>query len=179
MLARSLIKRVAQGERPFQVLEALDVTPEMEELFVARTNEHIRLVQKYAETLAFRFSELADLPRLAASHDASKFGPEERLGYVKNTWTYKHEGQCYRGPEMADSWAHHQRANDHHPEYWDDPQHMTDPALAHAVSDWAAMSEELGTSLSGWVEQNAFTKWNWSPSQVERIRELVAATGRP
>lgn len=155
-----------------------DITPEMVKLFWERTERHISLVQNYARILASAFPELVDLVDAAAHHDASKFSAQEREGYIRTTWSYRQTGKGSQHPAQRAAWTHHQRMEDHHPEYWKDLSQMPDLSLAHAVADWAAMSDELGTSLVDWVQSNALKRWKWSPEQVTRIWQLVQATGR-
>lgn len=155
-----------------------EISPEMLELFYKRTEMHRNLVKKYAKILENKFPELAGLIEEAEEHDLSKYSPEEKQGYIYTTWSYRTTGKAAPKSVTGDSWEHHQKFNDHHPEHWKNVKEMSDLALAHAVCDWCAMSEELGTSLLEWIEKEALTKWNWSPEQIKRIYELAEATGR-
>ena len=155
-----------------------DITPQLLKLFHDRTTMHINLVKKYAGILESKFPELTGLSDIAAEHDASKFGPEENLGYIRTTWSYKTTGKAAPKSVTGDSWEHHKEVNDHHPEHWGDVKEMSDLALAHAICDWAAMGEEKNTSLFEWIENEALTRWKWSPEQIKRIYQLAEATGK-
>jgi len=105
-------------------------TAEMEAHFVARTERHILLVQRYAARLAAYLRgydpTLADLLlRRVARHDASKFAHPERTPYVWLTWRYRcqERGVPFAAPAGLDAaiqaaTERHILTNDHHPEYW-------------------------------------------------------------
>ena len=40
------------------------------------------------------------------------------------------------------------------------------------MADWAAMSEEKGTSMKKWIKDNVNVRWKFSPEQVSLINEL-------
>lgn len=58
---------------------------------------------------------------------------------------------------------HHNTTNPHHPEYWEQGiKFMPDVYICEMVADWKARSEEFGTSLREWIDNNATKKWNFT-----------------
>lgn len=89
-----------------------------------------------------------ELNERALGHDASKFGPEERLPYIWLTEFHRcrRSGEPFTHPEGMEervraAIAHHVTTNRHHPEYHADPNDMTDADLIEMVCDWTAVSE--------------------------------------
>ena len=87
----------------------------------------------------------------------------------------------------------HIKGNQHHPEYWSsdkanisktnrdesieciDASNMPDIAIAEMVSDWQAMSIELGTNTARqWYEKTKDSRWSYSSKQEELIDRLLA-----
>ena len=51
---------------------------------------------------------------------------------------------------------HHMSVNRHHPEFHEDPNHMSEVDLIEMVCDWTAMAQEFGQdggSARGWAEK--------------------------
>jgi hypothetical protein len=70
----------------------------------------------------------------------------------------------------------HNRTNPHHPEYWDGGIHeMPDIALAEMIADWKTRSEERGTSLVEWIEDEAMKRFNFTKNDpvYEKIMTFV------
>jgi hypothetical protein len=58
---------------------------------------------------------------------------------------------------------HHNTTNQHHPENWSGGiSDMPDVFLAEFVCDIKARSEEFGTSLRDWIDNEATKKWNFT-----------------
>ena len=57
-------------------------TPEMVAFYEQRTREHIERVRHCMTVMAASTEHAEELLERAAVHDASKFGPEERVPYV-------------------------------------------------------------------------------------------------
>ena len=112
-----------------------------------------------------------------ATHDASKFSPEEYEPYVRLTWWYKENGAEGKKPPksiLGGAWKLHCEANDHHPEFWaKDPTKMTATAIAHMVADYAAMSVENNNGLLDWIEKKTFVKYTWTDEQKDLIRKYA------
>ena len=62
--------------------DQVEPTPEMIEFYERRTNEHIERVRRCLMLLAEITDYSEELIERAKVHDASKFGPEERIPYV-------------------------------------------------------------------------------------------------
>jgi len=70
---------------------------------------------------------------------------------------------------------HHNRTNSHHPEYWNGIKNMPRIAIAEMVCDWKARSEEFGTSLRDWIENQATKRFEFTKddSVYKEINEFV------
>jgi hypothetical protein len=90
-------------------------------------------------------------------HDASKFHGIE--------WDYMAPGQptVEEGAKLKLKLAvlHHNRTNSHHPEHWGGIHNMPSVAVAEMVCDWKARSEEFGTSLRDWIENDAVERFGF------------------
>jgi hypothetical protein len=138
-------------------------TPAMLAFFERRTNEHIERVRRCLTLLAKVVDHGEELVERAQVHDASKFGPEEKIPYVWLTEYHRcrRSGEPFQYPEgMADQVSlairHHVTTNRHHPEFHADPNAMTDVDLIEMVCDWTAMAQEFhqcGGSAREWAEK--------------------------
>ena len=70
---------------------------------------------------------------------------------------------------------HHNRTNPHHPEHWGDIRLMPRLYLAEMVADWKARSEEFGTSLRDWIDNQATKRFSFSKEEkvYQEIMEFV------
>jgi hypothetical protein len=141
--------------------------------FIAR---HIRNVEDNCLLLGERLIERGEIDlghKLIANgyvHDASKFHGIE--------WE-----QMVPGESTADAAKmklklavqHHNRTNPHHPEYWGDVHVMPRLFLAEMVADWKARSEEFGTSLRDWIDDQATKRFSFSKDEqvYKEIMEFV------
>lgn len=57
---------------------------------------------------------------------------------------------------------HHQKTNPHHPEYWQSIHEMPEVYLCELVCDWKSRSEEFGTSLKNWINDDATKKFSFT-----------------
>ena len=104
-----------------------------------------------------------ELEERARVHDASKFGPEERMPYIWLTEFHRcrQSGEPFSYPDGMEERVraaieHHVTSNRHHPEFHTDPNDMTDVDLIEMVCDWTAMSQEFGQdggSARGWADK--------------------------
>ena len=173
---------------------------EMLAWFEKRTKMHIDLVQKNCKKLE-DFSERFDgLVEQAKNHDASKFEDPELDPYVYITWQYycKEHNREFEAPKDMDKQTnkvtqHHVKHNKHHPEFHSDkevdlinrsdrdkkPKEMIDATkmpnldIGEMLADWAAVSQEKGTSLKGWADKNVNIRWKFTDEQKDLIYELV------
>jgi hypothetical protein len=138
-------------------------TPEMLAFYERRTNEHIERVRRCLTLLADVVGHGEELMERAKVHDASKFGPEERIPYVWLTEYHRcrRSGEPFEYPEgvaerVTEAIRHHVTSNRHHPEFHADPNDMTEADLIEMVCDWTAMAQEFGQdggSARGWADR--------------------------
>lgn len=57
---------------------------------------------------------------------------------------------------------HHNCTNSHHPEYWGNIKNMPKVALAECICDWKSRSEEFGTSLKNWIDEDATKRFGFT-----------------
>jgi len=104
-------------------------------------------------------------------HDASKFGGIE-FEYL-SSGNPTEEGAKLK---MRLAIQQHQKTNCHHPESWSGGiKSMPDVFLAEFCCDVKARSEEFGTCLRDWIENNATKKWNFTKDDdvYKKIMEYV------
>jgi|AntAceMinimDraft_18_1070375.scaffolds.fasta_scaffold01581_5 ElaB/YqjD/DUF883 family membrane-anchored ribosome-binding protein len=163
-------------------------TPEMVRQYRERTSEHINRVRKNLKKIAKKYGKRVknqpytnpeNLSRRGLLHDKSKYSDMERIPCIWLTWYHykknKDEDFIYPpGVERVVKKAnrHHVNTNRHHPEYHASPTDMTYEDLSEMVADWAAMSQELGTSLREWVKAN-LKNWDFKNEDKRFINELV------
>ena len=138
-------------------------SPEMIAFFERRTREHIERVQRCLETLAVVTPHGDELRDRARVHDASKFGPEERVPYIWLTEYHRcrRSGEPFAYPEgmkeqVRRAIDHHVTTNRHHPEFHADPNDMSNVDLIEMICDWTAMAQEFdeaGGSALAWAER--------------------------
>src|SRR5262245_12623997 len=143
--------------------EGVEPTPEMVASYEHRTNQHIERVRRCLALLAKVTSCREELIERARVHDASKFGPEERVPYIWLTEYHRRRrnGEPFEYPEgiaaaVKLAIRHHVTTNRHHPEFHADPNEMSDVDLIEMVCDWTAMAQEFGQdggSARGWADK--------------------------
>jgi len=172
--------------------DRIEPTPEMVAFYERRTREHIDRVRRCLALLTKVTDFRDELLERARVHDASKFGPEERIPYV---WLTEYH-RCRRGGEpfeypegVAESVQrairHHVTTNRHHPEFHVDPNAMSDVDLIEMVCDWTAMSQEFGQdggSARGWADRTIGTRVAFNAEKrqfiyrmIEELDRLIAA----
>ena len=117
-------------------MNVIEPTPEMFAFYERRTNAHIHRVRQCLTLMAVASVYEAELMERAIVHDASKFGPEERIPYVWLTESHRRRrsGERFEYPEgvaeqVKAAINHHVTTNRHHPEAHADPNDMTDVDL--------------------------------------------------
>jgi Family of unknown function (DUF5662) len=143
--------------------EWIEPTPEMQAFYERRTNEHIERVRRCLALLAQVTDYGDELLQRASVHDASKFGPDERVPYVWLTEYHRcrRAGEPFQYPEGVEERVrrairHHVTTNRHHPEFHADPNDMSEVDLIEMVCDWTAMAQEFGEgggSARGWADK--------------------------
>ncbi len=156
--------------------DAPQITKEMNDFFVERTEKHIDRVKANADYLGEKYLTIKDdLFKQVREHDDSKFADPEIISYIHITWRRKLEKQGVQwhfNDKLNDmthqATRHHILHNKHHPEYHDPDFHedslnkenrdkpaqrmvngklMDTVSLSEMVCDWVAMSQEtIGTS---------------------------------
>ena len=137
--------------------------------------KHIKLVEKHSTTLGKYFILLGDVEfglkiiSNGRKHDLSKLTPFEFVNLSNSDTTDK-------GFQMA--LHHHQKNNEHHPEFWGDIHFMPNLYIAEMVCDWYARSNEFGTDLRKWIKSEATKKYNFKMTdpigkQIETYLDIL------
>lgn len=158
-------------------------TGEMVAFYERRTRQHIERVRRCLLLMAAATPHTDALKERAASHDASKFTPEERLPYIWLTERHRcrHAGEPFRYPEgmaarVRTAIDHHLSTNRHHPEFHRDANDMSDVDLIEMVCDWTAMSQEFnqdGGSARGWADKTIGTQVHFDEERRRFIYEMI------
>jgi hypothetical protein len=159
-------------------------TDAMIEFFLNRTQLHIKRVAHCIHSVAHFLPFSDELHERAATHDASKFEPPERLPYIWLTEFHRCRQHAipFEYPAgvrelVKDAIRHHVTRNRHHPEFHRNPNEMLDIDLIEMVCDWTAMSQELGQhggSARGWAEKVIGTQHSFDAKRKARIMEIIA-----
>jgi 8-oxo-dGTP pyrophosphatase MutT (NUDIX family) len=169
-------------------MTSIDPTPEMLAFYERRTNEHIERVCRCLMLLAAATDYSDELTARARVHDASKFGPEERIPYV---WLTEYHRRRRRSepfeypPGVAEqvklAIQHHVTTNRHHPEFHSDPNEMSDVDLIEMVCDWTAMAQEFdqdGGSARGWAEKTIGQRVPFNAERRQFIYHMIEELDR-
>lgn len=158
-------------------------TPAMIEFYDRRTREHIDRVRMCLALVAPSTDYAQELSERGRVHDASKFGPEERIPYIWLTEFHRRRrnGEPFRYPEgMEDrvraAIEHHLHTNRHHPEFHANPNDMSDIDLIEMVCDWTAMSLEFnqdGGSARGWADKTIGKRVQFDERQRQFIYGII------
>ena len=168
--------------------DPIEPTPEMLAFYERRTNEHIERVRRCLALLAKVTDYGDELIERARVHDASKFGPEERIAYVWLTEYHRlrRSGTPFEYPEgvaetVHRAIQHHVTANRHHPEFHADPSDMSDVDLIEMVCDWTAMAQEFGQdggSARGWADKTIGNRVTFNADKRRFIYQMIAELDR-
>jgi hypothetical protein len=173
--------------------DRIEPTAEMLAFYERRTNDHIERVRRCLMLLANVKDCREELIERAKAHDASKYGPEERIPYVWLTEYHRcrRNGELFEYPEgiaerVKRAIHHHVTSNRHHPEFHADPNDMSDVDLIEMVCDWTAMAQEFGQdggSARGWANKTmgmriAFNaeKQRFIYQVIEELDQQIAAS---
>jgi hypothetical protein len=173
--------------RPMQT-DQPEPTPEMVAFYERRTGEHIERVRRCLSLLAEVLHCGAELIERGKVHDASKYGPEERLPYVWLTEYHRCRrcGEPFDYPEgmgerVKQAIHHHVTSNRHHPEFHADPNDMTEVDLIEMVCDWTAMAQEFGQdcgSARGWADKTVGTRVAFDEDKRRFIYRMIEVLDR-
>jgi hypothetical protein len=169
-------------------VDETEPTPAMVAFYEQRTRAHIERVRKCLGLLAGVTPFGAELVERGKIHDASKFGPEERVPYI---WLTEHHRRRRSGelpaypPGVAEAVRraveHHLTTNRHHPEFHARPDDMTEVDLAEMVCDWTAMAQEFeqdGGSARGWAAKTLGTRLTLNAANTAFVYEMIALLDR-
>jgi hypothetical protein len=168
--------------------ERVEPTVEMLAFYERRTTEHIERVRRCLTLLAAVSDHGAELLERARVHDASKFGPEERIPYVRLTEYHRcrRDGEPFEYPEgvaerVKRAIRHHVTSNRHHPEFHADPNDMTEVDLIEMVCDWTAMAQEFGQdggSARGWADRTVGKRVAFNAVKRRFIYQMIEELDR-
>jgi hypothetical protein len=163
-------------------------TPQMIAFFERRTGEHVERVRRCLTLLAGVLDCGGQLIERGKVHDASKYGPEERVPYVWLTEYHRRRrgGEPFDYPEgMAErvrqAIRHHVTSNRHHPEFHADPNDMSDVDVIEMVCDWTAMAQEFGQdggSARGWADKTVGTRVAFNEDRRRFVYRMIDALDR-
>jgi hypothetical protein len=116
-------------------------------------------------------------------HDISKFSANESFGYASYDFKNpKPSGGIKRAFESA--WHHHKMHNEHHPEYWLNPnrsgelevQEMPKIYVFEMVADWIGAGKTYGNSLESWLPGN-YPKFKFHPNTDILLGSILGKMG--
>ncbi len=119
---------------------------------------HVELVREAGILLGKRLiaKGRTDFGRLLIAnvhtHDASKFYGIE--------WQWLHMGPKVPKRMLEAAIKQHRETNSHHPEFHGGFGNMPEIAVAEMACDWYARSQEFGTGLRAWIEEEAVKKFD-------------------
>ena len=104
-------------------------------------------------------------------HDASKFHGIEWDNMAPGTPSKEESAKL----KLKLAIQHHNTTNFHHPEHWTSIHLMPKLFCAEMVCDWKSRSEEFGTSLREWIDNDATGRFNFTKDDViyKTIMEFV------
>lgn len=148
-----------------------------------RTQEHIDRVRRCLQLMASATEYTNEVNERAEVHDASKFGPEERIPYIWLTEFHRcrRTGTPFSYPDGMEERVqaaidHHMRVNRHHPDFHADPNNMTDVDLIEMVCDWTAMAQEFdqdGGSARGWADKTIGKRLMLNDERREFVYRMI------
>jgi hypothetical protein len=158
-------------------------TPEMVAFYEERTRAHIERVRRCLAALSEVTPLGPELLERGRVHDASKYGPEERVPYI---WLTEYH-RCRRSgrpfeypPGVAEAVRravdHHLTTNRHHPEAHARPDDMSPVDLAEMVCDWTAMAQEYeqnGGSARGWAADTLGKRVRLNAAHTAFVYEMI------
>ena len=108
-------------------------------------------------------------------HDISKFSANEAIGYAMHDFTDLNDDMAF---EVA--WHHHKMHNEHHPEYWLNPNRsgklepipMERIFIAEMVADWVGAGDVYGTPLAKWLPDNIH-KFEFHPETAYQVVHVL------
>ena len=114
-------------------------------------------------------------------HDLSKFSANESFGYAMYNFKNPHP----KSKEFFEkAWHHHKMNNQHHPEYWLNPNRsgglepirMPNLYLLEMVADWIGAGVTYGNSLENWLPENLH-KFLIHPASLYQLSGILRSIG--
>ena len=153
-----------------------------------RTLAHMERVSKCLLAIEQITEYGGQLSQRAKVHDASKFGPEERIPYIWLTEFYRSkrdsdpfEYPAGMKPRVRAAITHHMSVNRHHPEFHSDPNEMTEVDLIEMVCDWTAMAQEFnqsGGSACEWADKTVGKQVAFNEEKTQFIYQMIELLDR-
>lgn len=166
----------------------IEPTAEMLAFYERRTSEHIERVRRCLTLLAGVTDYGQELIERAREHDASKFGPEERIPYIWLTEYHRRRrnGEPFAYPEgieekVKQAIKHHLTTNRHHPEFHANPDDMSEVDLIEMVCDWTAMAQEFDQdrgSARGWADKTIGKHVAFNAGKRQFIYQIIEELDR-
>jgi hypothetical protein len=163
-------------------------TEEMVAFYERRTSEHIERVRRCLKLLVAVTDHGEELIERGKSHDASKFGPEERTAYIWLTEYHRcrKSGKPFEYPDgvaerVKFAIHHHVTSNRHHPEFHADPNDMSDVDLIEMVCDWTAIAQEFdqdGGSARAWADKTVGKRVAFNAQKRRFIYQMIQELDR-
>jgi len=100
-------------------------------------------------------------------HDASKFFGIE-WDYLSILPSKEEETKL----KLKMAILHHNQTNPHHPEHWQGIKNMPSVFVAEMAADWKARSEEFGTDLRNWIDEQATKRFGFNKDD-EIYKEIM------
>lgn len=151
----------------------------LEEIFIERTNNHIKAVNEYAKKLNLSYP----------LHD------KDKLTFLLNGYKYysldKNLRTDVQQHALNQATLFHITTQKHHPEYWSDSDlsgftrenftpngiinatRMPKDALIEMVCDWSATADEKGNSPYDWFYFVNGTRWKFTKLQQDTILDIL------
>jgi len=144
---------------------------------ITHLTRHISNVESNCLLLGTKLIENGDIDlghKLIANgyaHDISKFNGIE-FEFMTIGMPSKEESAKLK---LKMAIQHHQKTNSHHPEFWSNIKLMPKVYLCEFVCDIKARSEEFGTDLRQWIDENATKRYDFTKDDAvyKEIMEFV------
>ena len=112
-------------------------------------------------------------------HDLSKFSTNESFGYAFHDFS-----KSGSSIEFKMAWNHHKTHNEHHPEYWFNPNRsgkvnslpMPEIYIFEMIADWIGAGRTYGNEIDTWLPDNIET-FEWHTNTAIRVQTILKELG--
>ena len=152
-----------------KILNGISITTDEEHIILLMS--HIKSVQDAGRYLGMKLIHQGEkhlgnrLIQNCFKHDNSKFSGTE--------WKYIRSDKGGNKEEFYKALAEHRKSNDHHPEFWEDVNEMSQVSIAEMVCDWYARSCEQGTDFREWIEKRCLDEFPINKDTHEKIKRFA------